>query len=101
MNFLVDAQLPRRLARRLQEAGHDVLHTLDLPAGNSTTDSEINALSLRKSRVVSPKTRISSTPFFSLASPISSSSYPPAISRTRISKPCLYRTSRLLLRHCK
>jgi predicted nuclease of predicted toxin-antitoxin system len=55
MNFLVDAQLPRRLARRLQEAGHDVLHTLDLPAGNRTTDTEINALSLRESRVVITK----------------------------------------------
>src|SRR5436309_5107 len=55
MNFLVDAQLPRRLALRLQEAGHDVLHTFDLPAGNRTTDTEINALSLRESRVVITK----------------------------------------------
>ncbi len=55
MNFLVDAQLPRRLARRLQEVGHDVLHALDLPAGNRTTDTEINALSLRESRVVITK----------------------------------------------
>jgi predicted nuclease of predicted toxin-antitoxin system len=55
MNFLVDAQLPRRLSRRLQEAGHDVLHTLDLPAGNRTTDSEINALSIRERRVVITK----------------------------------------------
>jgi predicted nuclease of predicted toxin-antitoxin system len=55
MNFLVDAQLPRRLAQRLQEAGHDALHTLDLPAGNRTTDSEINALSLRERRVVITK----------------------------------------------
>jgi predicted nuclease of predicted toxin-antitoxin system len=55
MNFLVDAHLPRRLARRLQEAGHNVLHTLDLPAGNRTTDAEINLLSLRESRVVITK----------------------------------------------
>jgi predicted nuclease of predicted toxin-antitoxin system len=55
MNFLVDAQLSRRLARRLQEAGHDPLHTLDLPAGNRTSDSEINTLSLRESRVVITK----------------------------------------------
>jgi predicted nuclease of predicted toxin-antitoxin system len=33
MKFLVDAQLPRRLTYRLREAGHDALHTLDLPAG--------------------------------------------------------------------
>lgn len=55
MNFLVDAQLPRRLARRLQEAGHDVVHTLDLPTGNRTTDTEINALSFRESRIVITK----------------------------------------------
>ena len=55
MNFLVDAQLPRRLARRLQEAGHDALHTLDLPAGNRTTDHEINTLSLHESRVAITK----------------------------------------------
>jgi predicted nuclease of predicted toxin-antitoxin system len=42
VNFLVDAQLPRRLALRLRDAQHDVLHTLDLPNGNRTTDAEIN-----------------------------------------------------------
>jgi predicted nuclease of predicted toxin-antitoxin system len=69
MNFLVDAQLPRRLARRLQEAGHDVLHTLDLPAGNRTTDSEINALSLRESRVVITKDADFINSFFLIGRP--------------------------------
>src|SRR5574337_519848 len=55
MRFLVDAHLPRRIARRLQAAGHDVLHTLDLPDGNRTTDAEINAISLREQRVVVTK----------------------------------------------
>ncbi len=31
MKFLVDAQLPRRFATWLTDAGHDALHTLDLP----------------------------------------------------------------------
>lgn len=31
MKFLVDAQLPLRLARYLREAGHDVVHTRELP----------------------------------------------------------------------
>ena len=31
MKFLVDAQLPIRLARFLQASGHDAIHTLDLP----------------------------------------------------------------------
>jgi predicted nuclease of predicted toxin-antitoxin system len=55
MRFLVDAQLPRRLARRLTEAGHDAIHTLDLPKGNRTTDSEINEVSIAEQRVVITK----------------------------------------------
>lgn len=55
MNFLVNAQLPRRLAYRLRDAGHDVVHTLDLPAGNRTTDEEINELSIRDHRAVITK----------------------------------------------
>ena len=34
MEFLVDAQLPWRLARWLQSEGHDAVHTRDLPQGN-------------------------------------------------------------------
>lgn len=55
MNFLIDAQLPRRLARILAGAGHDAVHTLDLPNANRTTDAEINALSLQQQRVVISK----------------------------------------------
>ena len=55
MNFLIDAQLPRRLVRKLREAGHDALHTLDLPAGNRTPDTEINAIALRDNRAVITK----------------------------------------------
>jgi predicted nuclease of predicted toxin-antitoxin system len=31
MKFLVDAQLPIRLAQLLQTAGHDTIHTRELP----------------------------------------------------------------------
>jgi predicted nuclease of predicted toxin-antitoxin system len=55
MKFLVDAQLPRRLTYRLREAGHDALHTLDLPNSNHTSDAEINSLSVRDGRVVITK----------------------------------------------
>ena len=41
MIFLVDAQLPRRLARMLHQYGHDAYHTLDLPDRNRTDDDEI------------------------------------------------------------
>lgn len=55
MNFLVDAQLPRRIAWLLREQGHDALHTLDLPEGNRTTDAAIVELSVREGRVVVTK----------------------------------------------
>jgi len=40
MKFLIDAQLPRRFAVWLNEAGH----TLDLPLGNRTPDSSVCAI---------------------------------------------------------
>ncbi len=57
MKFLVDAQLPNRLARLLQMSGYDVIHTRDLPGQNATTDSEINAISMQQERVVVTKDR--------------------------------------------
>ncbi|MGH9753459.1 MAG: DUF5615 family PIN-like protein [Blastocatellia bacterium] len=55
MKFLVDAQLPRRLSALLEQAGHDAIHTLDLPLGNRTTDTIINQLSLNEQRIVVTK----------------------------------------------
>jgi predicted nuclease of predicted toxin-antitoxin system len=55
VKFLVDAQLPRRLVRILAAAGHDVVHTLDLPLGNRTPDAEINRIALAEGRVVVTK----------------------------------------------
>jgi predicted nuclease of predicted toxin-antitoxin system len=51
----VDAQLPRRLARQLAAAGHDALHTLELPAANRTPDDDINSIACRDGRVVVTK----------------------------------------------
>jgi len=55
VKFIVDAQLPRRLAYRLRDRGHDALHTLDLEAGNATPDHRINELSMRDQRAVITK----------------------------------------------
>jgi len=55
VRFLVDAQLPKRLARWLAEAGHDAMHTLDLPLGNRTPDVEIVSIAMREQRVVVTK----------------------------------------------
>jgi len=55
MKFLVDAQLPRRFANWLNEAGHDALHTLDLPKKNLTPDSELVSRAVRDGRIVISK----------------------------------------------
>ena len=55
MRMLFDAQLPRRLAMRLQELGHDVVHTLDLPRANRTTDRELIEIAERQNRIVVTK----------------------------------------------
>lgn len=64
MKFLVDAQLPRRLVSYLKDAGHDVVHTLDLPSKNRTTDEELEAISVRENRIVVTKDAVLSTHFF-------------------------------------
>jgi predicted nuclease of predicted toxin-antitoxin system len=55
MKFIVDAQLPRRLARFIQDSGYDAIHTLDLSQQNATPDSNINALSVAQERIVITK----------------------------------------------
>src|SRR5580692_4647073 len=55
MNFLVDAQLPRRMIAWLTAAGHNAIHTLDLPDGNRTTDEQVNDVADREQRVVVSK----------------------------------------------
>jgi predicted nuclease of predicted toxin-antitoxin system len=57
MKFLVDAQLPLRLAPVLQSASCDTIYTNDLPRRNATPDSEINWLSIQESRIVITKDR--------------------------------------------
>ena len=55
MKFLVDAHLPPGLCALLRAAGHDALHTRELPAQNQTPDQVINNLSLKDQRVVVSK----------------------------------------------
>lgn len=57
MKFLVDAQLPARLARLLSDAGHDTLHTSELPDGNRTSDERIAELADHDGRIVVTKDR--------------------------------------------
>lgn len=55
MKFIIDAQLPRKLSYFLSEKGYDCIHTLDLPNGNKTQDSEINGISIEQERIVISK----------------------------------------------
>lgn len=55
MKFIVDAQLPRRIAAWLRGQGHDAIHTLELPDANRTTDAAINELAEREERIVITK----------------------------------------------
>ena len=55
MKFLVDAQLPVRLARFLSDLGYDTIHTRDLPQQNATSDIDINEISIQQERIVITK----------------------------------------------
>src|SRR5437763_16822985 len=55
MNFLVDAQLPRRMTAWFAATGCNAIHTLDLPDANRTTDEQINDVADREQRVVVTK----------------------------------------------
>jgi predicted nuclease of predicted toxin-antitoxin system len=55
MKFLVDAHLPLSLCAILARRGHDVNHTLNLPAKNATKDAIINQISVDEQRVVISK----------------------------------------------
>lgn len=55
MKFLIDAQLPARVARLLPETGHDAIHTSELVAGNRTTDARIIEVAAEDDRIVVTK----------------------------------------------
>ncbi len=55
MKFLIDAQLPRKLAKIINDAGYRAIHTLLLPEANKTTDADINQLSVAEEWIVITK----------------------------------------------
>ena len=64
MNFLIDANLPRRIARIFQERGHSAVHTLDLPEGNATADAALLDYSDANNCVITTKDSDFSTSFW-------------------------------------
>lgn len=55
MKFLVDAHLPTGLCVVLRAAGHDAIHTRELPARNRTPDTVVMGISVNDERVVISK----------------------------------------------
>lgn len=55
MKFFIDAQLPRRMTGWLNTAGCDAVHTLDLAAGNRSTDEQLLEFAEREQRIVVTK----------------------------------------------
>ena len=55
MRFIVDTQLPFKLAMFLRASGHDCLHTTDTPQGHLLSDEEIVAGAKRDERIVITK----------------------------------------------
>jgi predicted nuclease of predicted toxin-antitoxin system len=55
MKFLVDANLPYKLAKELILKGYDVIHTDDLPDMERTSDQEIRKISVDDNRIIITK----------------------------------------------
>lgn len=55
MKVLIDAHLPRRMAEWFARVGCDAIHTLDLPAGNRSTDQEISSIAEKDQRILITK----------------------------------------------
>ena len=55
MRFLLDAQLPARLAEHLRALGHDAVHVASIPDGLSASDATIARLADDGERIVVSK----------------------------------------------
>ena len=55
MKFVVDAQLPLKLAVALTAAGHDAVHTLNLTDKNRSSDTFISRIADSEARIVISK----------------------------------------------
>ena len=55
MRFILDAHLSPSLRQVFAAAGHDAIHTLDLPERNASRDGVLNAISMSEERVVVTK----------------------------------------------
>jgi len=64
MNFLIDANLSRRLVDIFRERGQQVIHILELPTGNTTTDLVILQYADEQNCIVATKDSDFTTSFW-------------------------------------
>lgn len=57
MKFLIDPQLPTKLALLFRDRGYDAIHTVEPPHKNRTTDMEINRITMKEKRILISKDR--------------------------------------------
>lgn len=55
MKFIIDANLPFRLAKSLKEKGYDIIHTDDLPDKERIKDNEIKKIAVNQKRIIITK----------------------------------------------
>ncbi|MCB9266648.1 MAG: DUF5615 family PIN-like protein [Lewinellaceae bacterium] len=53
MRFIIDAHLPKNVAKAFINLGHIAIHTSELPAGNATNDNDIISVASNDGIVVS------------------------------------------------
>ena len=64
MNFLIDANLPRRLVTLFRERGHHAVHTLELPDANASDDATVLQYSDEHDCVITTKDADFTTSFW-------------------------------------
>lgn len=53
MRFIIDAHLPKSIAKAFTELGHEAIHTSELPMGNASKDREIILVAAEDGIIVS------------------------------------------------
>ncbi|MEM6821930.1 MAG: DUF5615 family PIN-like protein [Verrucomicrobiota bacterium] len=52
MKFLIDSQLPKRLAEAITASGYDALHVDDFPTGSKTSDNAVMKIATKENRIL-------------------------------------------------
>lgn len=53
MRFIIDAHLPKSVAKIFADLGHEAIHTSELPKGNASKDQEIVLIAAKDGIIIS------------------------------------------------